>query len=89
MHHAKAVTTEGRHKPTDVVPRDLLLSDAGACWGTTDYARGLAFAWGRYVGCSDDADRALHAALGDHADALAHPVVVAERALGCDLVRGR
>lgn len=89
VHHAKAVTTEGRHKPTDVVPRDLLLSDAGACWGTTDYARGLAFAWGRYVGCSDDADRALHAALGDHADALAHPHVVAERALGCDLVRGR
>ena len=86
-HHALVVTSEGRHRPRAVVSVALLEADAGACLGGEDYARGLVFAWGRYVGCDDASDASLADALGPGQSWLDHPAVQQERAIGCRLVR--
>ena len=87
-HHARSVTSGGLHRPRDVVPRALLDADAGACAGEVAYAWGLAFAWGRYVGCDATADADLAETLGAAAFRLADPTVAAARVQGCLLVRG-
>ena len=91
-HHARAITSDGRHWPSDVVPLELLQSDAGACLGTVAYAEGLAFTWARVVGCTPTAHGALAAELEradpsgdvrlDSTAAVAHSLE-----LGCRLLR--
>ncbi|MBO85044.1 MAG: hypothetical protein CL927_06770, partial [Deltaproteobacteria bacterium] len=88
-HLASALTSEGRHGPRPVVPIDLLRADAGACIDGEAYARGLAFAWARYVGCDEPADRLLAEQPGMLVDWFNHDTVLTERRLGCRLVRGR
>ena len=87
VHRARTLTSDGRHPPRETVPAALLDADAGSCLGTEDFARGLAFAWARYVGCGPAADAAWAVALGEHAAQVHAPSVEAERRLGCTLVR--
>lgn len=92
-HHARAVTSEGRHWPSEEVPLDLLVSDAGACLGTPSFAEGLAFGWARVVGCTSSATAALAAEL-ERIDPSGDvrlgrtPEVDLSFELGCRLLRG-